>query len=204
MKKFLLILLVFGCLCAGLSAQTGMSAGGGANFTAQFTNFVSKDYSDSGSLVGGGFYGFFDATFVEANLGLLFGGVSMGDSGGDAIVITALKLGLFGKYPVDMGGFSLFPMLGIEGQINLGASHDGNAAEGEALKKINEYLSYFWFKGGVGLDVPISSQVYFRPEFLYGIRLNTEDERDMLDFMGDGSVIIGHGLDIRLAIGFNF
>jgi hypothetical protein len=229
MKKITAVLLVLVCVSAALSAQDfGLSAGGGGLFNANFTSLVLTDdgknnkASDKNSYqVGGGFYAFFDATYAEATVGMLFGNFNSDGSNSKGINTTALTLGVYGKYPIGIAGFSLFPMLGIEGQINVAASYDGKAAEGKYLEEFNKQFSFFWFKAGVGADIPIATNLFLRGEALYGIRLNTENERntingvskDKLDEFGDligttsykaYSAIVGHGLDIRLAIGYRF
>ena len=66
-------------------------------------------------------------------------------------------------------------------------------------------FTQIWFKLGLGADIPLAGSFYVRPEFLYGIRLNTEWESDYLDTASKTtSRIIGHGLDVHLAIGYKF
>jgi hypothetical protein len=223
MKKTMLVLAIFGMCGAALFAQgIGLSAGLGGNFTAGFNSFaLTQDAKDAGleaadmnsHLVGGGIYVFFDATYVEANVGLLFGNANsdktdgMTDDQKKGMDVTALKLSLFGKYPIDLGGFTLFPMLGIDGQLSLGGKIQGEEIPDSYKDDFNEMFNLFWIKVGVGLDVPLSDKLYLRPEFLYGIRFNTDPEKDTIDSLNSGPVkavdaIIGHGLDIRLALGF--
>jgi hypothetical protein len=230
MKKVLLVLIMVGCTAALFAEGIGLSAGLGGNFNAEFTSFaLTKDAKDAGMeaadmnghLVGGGIYAFFDATYVEANVGLLFGNANQDktdnqtDDEKKGMDVTALKLSLFGKYPIDLGGFTLFPMLGIDGQINMGGKFYGEAVPYEVAgmtimskEDFNKMFSFFWIKVGVGVDVPLTEKIYLRPEFLYGIRFNTDDEKDQIDSMNTGTkavdAMVGHGLDIRLALGFRF
>jgi hypothetical protein len=220
MKKLILVLVIFGCGAALFAQGIGLSAGLGGNFTADFMSFaLTQDAKDNNMeaadmnshLVGGGIYAFFDASYVEANVGLLFGNANqdktdgMSDDEKKGMDVTALKLSLFGKYPIDLGGFTLFPMLGIDGQINLDGKVWGETIPDDFKEDFNKMFSYFWIKLGVGADIALSEKLYLRPEFLYGIRFNTDDEKDTLDSspkMADA--IVGHGLDIRLALGFKF
>ncbi|MDR2482338.1 MAG: porin family protein [Treponema sp.] len=223
MKRLLLVLAVFGMCSAALFAQNiKLSAGLGGNFTADFTSFaLTKDAKDAdlkakdwnSHLVGGGFYLFFDATYVEANVGLLFGNANsdktdgMSDDQKKGMDVTAIKLGLFGKYPIDLGSFTLFPMLGIDGQLAVGGKFYGE--EPADKEEFNKMFSWFWIKLGVGADIPLAEKFYLRPEFLYGIRLNTEDEKDTIDYYNSGptkmvDAIVGHGLDVRVAVGYRF
>jgi hypothetical protein len=242
MKKFVMILLVSGCVSAALSAQKiGLSAGMGAHFTADFTTFnLTEDGKKTGSaadynahLTGGGFYAFFDATYVEANFGMLFGNANsdkqdgMNDDQRKGMDVTALKVGLFGKYPIPLsGGIVFFPMLGIDGQIALGGKINGydiNDTDRFTDKNREDFkkdFSQFWFKTGVGFDIPVAANLYLRPEFLYGIRVNTDNEKKAMEStkvpagtptnpLATKDVkyidsIVGHGLDIRLAMGYKF
>lgn len=220
MKKVFLVLAVFGMCSAALFAQNlKLSAGLGGNFTADFTSYaLTKDGKDAGykaedwneHLIGGGFYLFFDATYVEANVGLLLGNSNRDKQPDDddqkkGYDVTAIKLGLFGKYPIDLGSFTLFPMLGIDGQLCIGGKMGGKDVPSEYKDDFNEGYSWFWIKLGVGADIPLAEKFYLRPEFLYGIRFNTDNEKDTKDSAGKFlDAIVGHGLDVRVAVGYRF
>lgn len=223
MKKIAALCLILAGAGA-LSAQS-VKVGGGGNFTANFNSYAptedGKDmyeYSNS-HLVGGGVFAFFDVTYLEFNTGLLFGVFDQDkypdgtpDDAKQDMDITALRVGLFGKVPIAMGAFTLFPMLGIEGQLFIDAKHDGDEISAMAKGGVVDAMNQFWFKAGVGLDIPLSAaggKVFLRPEFLYGIRLNTDSEKDHLDDVKDLdpkvlNAIIGHGLDLKFAIGYSF
>jgi hypothetical protein len=135
------------------------------------------------------------------------------DEAKKGVDITALKLGLFGKLPIAMGGFTLFPMLGVDGQIFLGGSIGGDAVT-EPEDKIGwqDHINQVWFKLGVGADFDLpteSGKLFLRPELLYGLRLNTYTESVDIKAQKDAKTpsyngIIGHGLDVRVAIGYRF
>ena len=205
MKKRIAIFTIL-CMCSASLFALDLSAGLGGNFTANFrtwsTNseyFTADDINST--LVGGGFYGFVDATYAEVNLGFLFGNEKFGKNDNKGINITALKLGLFGKYPINLGAFSIFPIFGIDGQIALAASSD---TDGHIIDYYSpgDLFSQFWFKFGAGLDIPTANEKYYiRFSFLYGFRPNTKFEEDGLAEAGLKSVV-NHGLDIKLAIGY--
>jgi hypothetical protein len=228
MKRMAVVLVILVCVSSALSAQM-FSAGLGGTFNANFMTFdPTSDGKDggfkaedwNGHFVGGGVYGFFDATYVEANIGLLLGNSNsdktndLSDDAKKGRDVVALTLGLFGKYPIDMGGgVAVFPMFGVGGQIALGGKLYGKDITSEDFSDTNREdfkkgFNQFWFKTGLGFDVPISGAMFFRPEFLYGIRLNTEDEKDLIDLSNKGTKtlngIVGHGLEVRLALGFKF
>ena len=200
-KRIFLALLVVTLAAGGAFAQ--MSAGAGGNFAVGFDSLKEGDAEISVTTSGGGFYVFFDANYVEADIGLLFGSQKMKMSGGGASLefdgpnVSILTLGLYGKYPIDLGSFTLFPMLGIQYDLGLSAEQDGEKAESEYLA---DNLNRFWVKLGVGADFNLSDSIYLRPSFLYGINFGTKALEDM---KGDASSFY-HGLDIRVAIGFKF
>jgi hypothetical protein len=224
MKKIMVMFLILGCVSAALYAQNIFQLGAGAHFTADFTSIAAtKDGRDAevdvygnSHLIGGGIYAFLDITYLELNVGFLFGNTNndkLRDGASDAekrgTDITAFKIGAFGKYPIALSGFTLFPMLGLDGQIFINGRYDGDDLEYVGRAAGRESLNQFWFKTGVGLDIPVGAKVSLRPEFLYGIRLNTDSEREQLDVENDRNpkmvnAIIGHGLDLRFAFGYKF
>ena len=56
-----------------------------------------------------------------------------------------------------------------------------------------------WFKFGGGLDYDLSETMFLRSSLLYGIRLSNKIEKDWED---GGDTRLGHGLDIRVGVGF--
>jgi len=215
MKK-IIALLIFVCAGAALFAQdVKVSVGGGANFTANFTSYtLNKEATDAGikvsdpTLIGGGVYGFFDATYIEANVGVLFGNYNMKESNSKGLDVIALKIGLFGKYPFELSGaFSVFPLLGVDVMLPLSITSGGEAPTGEAKTTVDKMFTQAWIKLGIGADINATDHIFVRPEFLYGIRFNTDDETKAIGAYNAGkrfSSIFGHGLDIRVAVGYRF
>jgi len=259
MKK-IIALLIFVCAGTALFGQSvRLSVGGGGFFNANFSSYtLNKEYTEdaykdilkasyfNNTLIGGGIYGFFDATYVEANLGLLFGNVKNDQypSGldGDAKDqtkgwdVTALKIGIFGKYPFQLGErVSVFPMLGLDIMVPLGGKMGGkdiNDKDGlkdvysdivgsylygedakDASSAFRDQLTQIYFKLGGGLDILATDHIFIRPEFMWGIRLPTAYENSKLigkyddeDFEKSKlmSGVFGHGLDVRVAVGYKF
>jgi len=204
-KKGLLVLVLAAFVASGLFA-VDLSAGFGGNFTATFDSY-KYDGEDAGSsrTIGGGFFGYFDATYVEANIGLLFGGLKLKIDGNwtdDSINVSYLTLGLFGKYPIDLDGFTLSPMLGIQYDIGLSAKFDGEDMFDDSSER-SDFMNRFWIKLGISADINLTEQLYLRPSFLYGINFGSKDDRDDKKDNSDLSSF-HHGLDVRVAIGFRF
>jgi opacity protein-like surface antigen len=237
MKKIMAIAaLFFVCAGAAVFGQTvRMSVGGGGFFTADFTSYTmikeAEEYygkaSDNNStLIGAGFYGFFDATYIEANLGLLFGNEKNDKTPSDEDMkkgydVTALKIGIFGKYPFQLGETAaVFPMIGLDIMLPLGGKvwgHDPTDSDyfGKSIKSdFDKQFTQIWVKFGVGADFYVTNNIFIRPEFMYGIRFNTDSENKHIGSKFDpaadpdtrkiASSIFGHGLDIRVAVGYSF
>ncbi|GHV22915.1 hypothetical protein FACS189494_10380 [Spirochaetia bacterium] len=188
-----------------------MSGGAGVVFTDQFTNWfffnspgLSNDYLDS-MMIGFGLFAFFDATYIELDTGIVFGGWNyfndtrrnqVGISG--EFALTYIRFGALGKYPFKLGKLEIFPLLGIEVDVCVGGKYK-NAVISDAT----ESFTKLWFKTGVGVDIPLTSILYLRPEFLYGIGLQDKLEKVIRE--NNESILSGnnfnHGFDIKLAIG---
>jgi hypothetical protein len=80
---------------------------------------------------------YFDATFVSLAVSyttniakpdstLTMGGSSSDYPQDDDFSISALNIALIGRYPIDMGGFYLYPALGIQYMIVFNLDPDGN------------------------------------------------------------------------------
>lgn len=217
-RKYFLV-LVFAVFVTSGTFAIDKSAGLGGNFAA---NFDSYKYEGNDTrlqrTIGGGFFAFFDITFVEVNVGMLFGRIKQeyayGEWSDEAVNVSYLTLSLYGKYPFYFDGFSLFPMLGIQydlglsSEIYLGSDANGTFTGKYARKKLFwdsserfDYMNRFWIKLGVGADFKFGYVSHLRPSILYGINLGTNYDRK---FKENASFVSSyhHGLDIRLAIGF--
>ena len=201
-KNQILMLLMIILISTGAFAQN-KSAGFGINIAASFDSykFDGEDWGKERVIVGG-ISAFYEVTFVEASIGLMFGNmreVNVGDFGGNVLYGT---LGLFGKYPFSLGMFTLFPMTGIQSDLGVIAYYkviDGDRDNPER----GDFLNRLWIKSGIGVDNNCSDNVFYRFTFLYGINFgNTDDwvfKRKTNNFNS-----FHHGLDFRIAIGFKF
>jgi len=230
-KKIVLALLV-AAMTAGGAFALDMSAGLGGNFSANFSTFawnsdgkdeMPSEYRDAFdyNLIGGGFFAFFDAQYAMVSMGLNFWNERPvnkdekkdWDEYKIKVTYTSLNIGVLGKYPIDLGGFTLFPMIGFDAQIILSGteSEDGEKEKIEKLGKdddsVTVYYSNLWFKFGVGADIPLGEQMYLRPMFLYGFGTLNKGHKDSQDWINDEKKLgsyVNHGLDIVVALGFKF
>jgi len=204
-KKVVLALLMTALLAGGVFAEGfSMSAGGGLLFDLSGNNGVKAGGSYAGvrNLSFGG-YGFFDATYVEVDVSFAYGKLTYVAEGGGSSASedfgNAMQLGLslLGKYPIDLGSFTLFPLLGINYNMVLSHKLDGvsNDKPGD--------LSQLGILGGVGADFGLTDSLYLRAEGLFQLRLANKYQKDLAD-MYDASTTLGMGPRIKVGIGYKF
>jgi hypothetical protein len=208
-----MMVLMMAALTAGSAAASEGGAGG--YFTNDFGGGL--EYSGPGGSVsvetpykGGGGFVFLSLDYAELSLGIFHAGGSftargIGSASGSAhITTTGLDIGLLLKYPVQYSEqLVFFPLLGIAYRLMISVKEDGVDIEAQGIKSTD--FNAFWFKGGGGLDYAFNAQMFVRAALLYGIRLKNTYEKDLID--ASGGILdsrLGHGLDIKLAIGYRF
>jgi hypothetical protein len=162
-----------------------VSAGTGGIFVMGFGGRYDGDDTAKLSLdLGGGGFAFLDAAFVELSVGFAYGRTTVRtESGGqttkDSDALSVLDVDLLGKYPVNLGRISLFPLFGVNYQ--------------RAFSPGNENIWRLRFGGG--MDYKFTEKLYLRGQALFGVRLPWEHD-DGLDLYADYRT--------RLAIGYTF
>jgi hypothetical protein len=230
MAKKIVLALLMAALATGVTfAQSGMSAGAGGLIRANFSNYAwTKDGKDmlgstdtniyDTNYVGGGFFAFLDTTYLAVSLGLGIHGVTPANSDAakaqkDAKVtqtLTTFDIGFLGKYPVDMGGLTVFPAFGVDFRIGLDLvyKYDGGESKfSDSSESPAEWLTTVWIKFGGGADIPLSDTFYLRPMFLYGIGTLNKMDKETSDDRNKSKTYytqINHGFDISLAVGYRF
>ncbi|MDR2731500.1 MAG: hypothetical protein LBB81_11465 [Treponema sp.] len=218
MAKKVIIVMVLATLVAG-GAFAQMSAGVGGLFAGQFGGggYENKDAKVSYESVGNSFggYAFFDASFAELTVGFQSGkflgkttinGTSVTAGDDYAVTVSALALGLYGKFPIAISdAFSLFPLIGIDYNMVLSATNkDGD----DIFENSKDYsaadMSSLWIKFGVGMDVGFTDAIYLRFEALYGLGLPDKMTSDNVKDQDGVTATLAHGLTARLAVGFKF
>lgn len=186
-----------------------LSAGGGGLLAGDFTGGVKGDgYSVTYPYFGGGGFAYFDATYAEVSVGFFVGGGDMVMKGGGTEekkpwTLSSLNLGLLGKYPIALSdALTLFPAVGIEYQVVLSAKVDGETVKNKGGDDAAGDFSALWIKAGVGLDVQLTSKLYFRGEALFGVRLANKFEKDRAE--GDIKTKLGLGPTVKLGVGYKF
>jgi hypothetical protein len=212
MKKLAILSALVLVLSAGAFALD-LSAGAGVYF-AQTYGYAKKEGFDAVHSVANSNFGatlFFDATYAE--LGLNLGGYNYRFSpysallGGRSFNGFNLGFSLYGKYPFNVGGVKLFPLLGLDSQLGLSYLDDqlnelptnrNTLGKGTAA----DYYNSAWIKFGGGMDADLSKSLYLRTTFLYGFKFYSTKEADIKDDFLDS--LIYSGPTFRLAIGYKF
>jgi hypothetical protein len=162
-----------------------LSAGAGGLFVM---GFGYRDYGDDTKTLsldlGGGGFAFLDATFAELSVGYAYDRTTIrtetgGQTSKDSDALSVLDVDLLGKYPVNLGKVSLFPLFGVNYQHAF-SSGNGNIWQ---------------LRFGGGMDYKFTGKLYLRGQALFGIRLPWEND-DGLDLHADYRT--------RLAIGYIF
>jgi hypothetical protein len=222
-KKGLLVLVLAAFAAAGAFAlpEFKLSAGAGGYITGDFGGGAEgsgggQTASYKTPYFGGGGFAFFDATFAELSLGIFGGGGTSkyeepGYSEEYDISVTGLDIGLVGKYPFAINDkLTVFPLLGITYRVILSAKdEDGYQYENSDGDEAPGDLSALWFKLGGGIDYSFTDHVYLRGGISYGLRIANKAEKDMVDMfelMGadDTKTLLGHGLEVKVAVGYRF
>jgi hypothetical protein len=221
-KKLILALLMIALAAGGAFAQLGLSVGGGGLFDFSARNGIKVKVGNDDVYEGlrnmsiGGFI-FFDVTYAELNVNFAYGSLShvyvgldgekfVNEMGGIAIEKpSAMQFGfsLLGKYPINMGKLTIFPLLGVDYNIVLSIKRNGKSIDDNP-----GYWNQFGFLAGIGGDISLTKSLFFRMEGLFHLRLpskNANDEKDA--YIGDKKDINttwGMGPQIKLALGFRF
>jgi len=210
MKRKVLVLVLAALVAGGAFADSMLSAGGGFSFSGGRIGGLSYDDGFMGNnALGFGGHVFFDARFAEASIGIMGGPVNAvmiydGDRETERVgSLLSMELSLLGKFPIDLGAVTFFPLLGIGANIVLsGSDEDGNDVD-----DVDEF-STFRIKLGVGADFGITESVFFRVTGLGWYGFAPEIYRDLADFMNAFGANVnaagGFGGSLRLAVGFRF
>jgi opacity protein-like surface antigen len=216
----LVALIALAVLAAGSAfaqvPEFKLSAGAGGYFTSDFGGGVELTPPPGEAKMpyaGGGGFAFFDATFAELSFGFFAAGgnyeriVSGITRDKFGISRTGLDISLLGKFPFALTEqFTLFPLLGITYRhfISAKASDPANL-----IVSIGQggNLSALWFKLGAGADYAFTDHIFARLDILYGLRLANKYEKDIVPAVNPAltwDTRLGHGLDVKLAVGYRF
>jgi hypothetical protein len=210
-KKIVVGLLLVALVCGTTFAvDFGLSAGLGGALDLRLQKIKSdgEDTKRGQNVTSFGVFAFFDATYAEVDLDLLFGGAKVdGEKVGN---LTYFGFSVLGKYPIELGSVVLFPLVGVDYQMALSMKPDG---VDESIKRsdfddaMKGSLDSFAIAAGVGADFPLSDLLFIRGEFLWNFRLLSKDESDLKKAMKDLDVKLTNftsGPRLKVAVGFKF
>jgi len=151
---------------------------------------------------GFGAFVFADATFAELSIGIhggpattWFNRTSVSGS------FFALDFSLLGKFPFSLGGgsFSLFPLLGIGGNIVIAASSDGVSFYDQTGDSPASKLSTFRIHWGAGADFDLNKSMFLRVSALGNYRF---PPAIFTDYAATRFYYGGFGGTVKIGIGF--
>jgi hypothetical protein len=118
---------------------------------------------------------------------------------------TGLEFGfsILGKYPIELGTITLFPLLGINYNSFMFLWDLKYPLKETSVKT----FSQFGIQTGVGFDYDINRRIYFRLEGLFQLRIPGKYMREYLDtyyMKGKGRNVPGYGPVIKAGFGIKF
>jgi len=213
MKKSISILVLLVLVAAGAFAQ--MSVGGGLLYDYSGNNGVKASFLGSDFYMGTtnssfGAFGFIDFDYVEINMSIARGSIKLlyevPGTSNDADFGTAIQLGLsvLGKYPIDLGSITLFPLLGLNYNMVLSLEDK----DGRKYSDAGDW-SQFGLQAGLGLNFSFSDSLYLLAEALFQLRFPSKFQDDLkTEIENDtGGIItfdktLGMGPVIKVGVGF--
>jgi len=225
MKRGILVLALLAILATGAFAQGfSMAAGGGLLFDWSPVGNGYKGTIDVPGMPGSyegivqnlsfGGFGFFDATYAELDVSFAYGiitGKTKGSYYGSSLDAnlgsgSALQLGftLLGKYPIGLGGFTLFPLLGADYNMILSNWDKNGHPYGTAMD-----FNQFGLLAGAGLDFPFGSALFLRAEAMFHLRFPTKPWKEAAATSSVGGyhafkATYGMGPNIKIGLGYRF
>jgi len=216
MKKSIIILVLLVFLATGVFAQAfSVSAGAGGLLDWSFNNGaeakIGKDvyYFGLRNMSFGGFL-FFDATFVELNAGFTYGLLKLivedpsGSDSGDAGNLLQAGASILGKYPLNFGVVTFFPLLGASYNVVLVAKDENGNKYYDTITDTYKNFSQLGLLGGAGFDFVITGSIFLRVEALYQIRFATKFMSDLFDGDPDFYTTLGMGPIVKAGVGYKF
>jgi len=189
MRKIATILVCFVLATATVSA-VDLSGGGVLGFGMNSYNVketapgVTLEIKETDTLFSGG--AFVDATYVMAQLNYtIIMGVNQKGYLNDSLAYEAnpsvhgnmLALGLFGKYPLQLGSFTLAPLAGFEYTMLLSMKEEGY----DVTDFAKDYFNRLWLKAGLCVDFNVGS-LFIRPIATIGYGLQNQSDKDTKDY----------------------
>jgi hypothetical protein len=217
MKKLLIAAAIMLLAAGAFTQDMSLSAGVQANFFYQegAYNDGPLDYVASYPALGIGAY--VDLTYAMISLNYAF---TVGDFTGtvyndgekddgaseaftdlmEGMAASYLVITALGRYPIDLGGVTLSPMLGLEYQLNLTLTRDGDDIKDDLSDEDKEKLNDLFVLGGVCADFNIMESIYIRVLALFAYNLTPDNPGNPPDPDAEW----GWGVRGGIAVGYMF
>ena len=187
MKKLCAVAVLV--VAAAFAFGQGISIGGGISYGSEWMTAggsgsimgMSVSGSTTVSMPELGFHGFVDTKYVQVGLGYILNSSQSISASGDFTVtgpssasdkLSWLDIEVDGKYPIPLGGFTIFPIVGAEYLLNLTyTDSSGNDLKASLPSTYKNQFDALMIKVGVGGDFSIGERFYVRPEISMGYKL---------------------------------
>ena len=207
-----LVLVLLALAAGGAFAQ--MSVGGGLYLASDFGGGITgkvlgaADVTMKFPYFGVGAFGFFEPfPYLDISAAFFygFGGIETIAAGGKPQTIdgtySALDLGVTGKFPIAVSdALSVYPALSL-------TFRSFTTMETKDKTYNASDMSAFWASLGGGMDYSLDEKLYIRVNLLYGARLSSKIEDDLIKAskgigLTDATTVLGHGLIFKAGIGY--
>ena len=205
--------------------QDYMSAGGGVLFDYSARNgtegtWRGVDFYEGIRNRSLGIFGFFDTRFFEVDLALAFGSLTRVSKAGDFSStdsfggLTQLGIGVLGKYPINIYGFDVFPLVGINYNWALSFNPEENYENFGGNDLRARQFSQFGLQIGAGFDLPLTVNLFLRTSALLQFRRSMSifrgfhheyiQDHEFNYEMSNDSRSIGLGPRFKVGLGYRF
>ena len=209
MKKGIAILIFLVLIAASAFAEGfSLKAGGGLILDLSFHNGSSSSAADSYegySYLKFGGYGFFDATFVEADISIVYYSMTSvtkkrtGYLDDDWSGTAAISFSIMAKLPIGLRSITVFPLIGINYNLVLNFSN----TSGMTLVSTGDFNQFGILAGG-GFDFFFSRALFLRTEALFTLRFAGGTMKNMASTTPGGDTTLGMGPRVKTGIGYRF
>ena len=134
----------------------------------------------------------FDATYLVAGFGYSYasGGHYKNDNpsaeGDFKDTRGYITFSLLGKYPFASGSLKVFPVAGVQYDLNVTALNASGADVKAGLTdEQKSYYDRFWLVAGVGADIPLGDKLVIRPQVTLKLKFLNKSETDWIQSMTD-------------------
>ena len=215
MKKSIMILVLLVFAASGVFAQAfRVSVGGGGLFDWSFKNGLEEKiglnkyyYTGNTNMSFGGFL-FLDATYAELNASFRYGLITnVVDNAGNVKTTKAGNMmqagvSVLGKYPLDFGAITFFPLIGAGYNAVLIYNYDEGKKYNDSVVDTMLDLGQICFMGGAGFDFGLTRSLFLRFEALYQLRFASKIANDTATSVRYAT--LGMGPLVQVGAGYKF